>query len=170
MTVSPLAGKFPPPSLIVDIPRLVTDFFDIRPDPENHAQRVSFGTSGHRGSAFDGSFNEDHILAITQAVCLYRKGQGIEGPLFVGADTHALSRPAFVTALSVLAANGVTTIVSDRDEPTPTPVISHAILTYNRPRDGGSPPLPGRRNRDHPLPQPARGRGVQVQSSGRRAG
>jgi len=142
MTVSPLAGKLPPPSLIVDIPRLVTDFFAIRPDPENPAQRVSFGTSGHRGSAFEGSFNEDHILAITQAVCLYRKGQGIEGPLFVGADTHALSRPAFVTALSVLAANGVTTIVSDRDEPTPTPVISHAILTYNRPRDGGSPPSP----------------------------
>ncbi len=142
MSVSPLAGLPPPSSLIVDIPRLVTEFFAKRPDPGNPAQRVSFGTSGHRGSAFEGTFNEDHILAITQAVCLYRKSRGIEGPLFVGADTHALSRPAFVTALSVLAANGVTTIVSDRDEPTPTPVVSHAILTYNRPRDGGAPPSP----------------------------
>ncbi len=142
MSVSPLAGLPPPSSLIVDIPRLVTEFFAKRPDPGNPAQRVSFGTSGHRGSAFEGTFNEDHILAITQAVCLYRKSRGIEGPLFVGADTHALSRPAFVTALSVLAANGVTTIVSDRDEPTPTPVVSHAILTYNHPRDGGAPPSP----------------------------
>ncbi len=142
MSVSPLSGQAPPPSLIIDVSRLVTDFFARRPDPDNPAQRVSFGTSGHRGSAFEGTFNEDHILAVTQAVCLYRKTRGIEGPLFVGADTHALSRPAFVTALSVLAANGVTTIVSDHDEPTPTPVVSHAILTYNHPRDGGSPPSP----------------------------
>ncbi len=140
MTISPLAGHLPPPSMIIDVPGLVTDFFTRKPDPDDPAQRVSFGTSGHRGSSLNASFNEDHILAVTQAVCLYRKGQGITGPLFVGADTHALSRPAFVTALSVLAANGVTAIVSDRDEPTPTPVISHAILTYNHPRDGGSPP------------------------------
>ena len=142
MSVSPLAGQAPPPSLIIDVSRLVTDFFTRRPDPDNPAQRVAFGTSGHRGSAFEGTFNEDHILAVTQAVCLYRKTRGIEGPLFVGADTHALSRPAFVTALSVLAANNVTTIVSDHDEPTPTPVVSHAILTYNHPRDGGTPPFP----------------------------
>jgi len=140
MTVSPLAGKTPPPSLLADIPRLVTDYFAVVPDPENPAQRVSFGTSGHRGSSLSGSFNENHILAISQAVCLYRASQGIRGPLFVGCDTHALSRPAFVSALSVLAANGVTTIVSDQDEPTPTPAISHAILTYNRPKNGSPPP------------------------------
>lgn len=142
MTQSPFAGHPPPPSLIVDIPRLVTDYFSVSPDPENPAKRVSFGTSGHRGSARTGTFNENHILAITQAVCLYRSSHGIKGPLFVGADTHALSRPAFVTAVSVLAANGVTTIVSDQDEPTPTPAVSHAILTFNRPKNGGPPPSP----------------------------
>jgi phosphoglucomutase len=142
MNLSPLAGKPPPPSLIADIPRLVTDFFSLVPDPDNPAQRVSFGTSGHRGTSLAGSFNENHILAITQAVCLFRSARGIRGPLFVGADTHALSRPAFVTAVSVLAANGITTIVSDKDEPTPTPAVSHAILTYNRPKDGLAPPSP----------------------------
>jgi phosphoglucomutase len=101
------------------------------------AQRVRFGTSGHRGSAFDTTFNEDHILAITQAICRYRASQGIDGPLFLGRDTHALSWPAFQVALEVLAANGVTVMIDDHDGYTPTPVISHAILTYNRSRKAG---------------------------------
>src|SRR5215475_5801085 len=135
--ISPLAGKPADPSLLINVPRLVTSYYTGRPDPSVSAQRVAFGTSGHRGSAFDNAFNEAHILAITQAICLYRKQQGIDGPLFIGMDTHALSEPAFASALEVLAANGVDVMVDAHDGYTPTPVISHAILTYNRGRSRG---------------------------------
>ena len=137
MTVSPLAGTLLPPSALVDVPRLVTAYFTQSPDPANPAQRVSFGTSGHRGSAFDGTFNEAHILAISQAVCQRRLKAGVDGPLFIGIDTHALSRPALATALEVFAANGVNAFIDEHDGYTPTPVISHAILTYNRGRMAG---------------------------------
>ena len=137
MTVSPLAGTLLPPSALVDVPRLVTAYFTIVPDPANPAQRVAFGTSGHRGSAFDGTFNEAHILAISQAVCQHRHAAGVDGPLFIGIDTHALSRPALATALEVFAANGVDAFIDEHDGYTPTPVISHAILTYNRGRTAG---------------------------------
>ena len=137
MPDSPLAGTFPSPDLLVDVPRLVTTYFTRRPDPADPLQQVSFGTSGHRGSALSGSFNEDHILAVTQAICSYRKSRGIDGPLYLGFDTHALSWPAFITALEVLAANGVTVRIADNDEYTPTPVISHAILTFNRGKTTG---------------------------------
>jgi phosphoglucomutase len=130
-TVSPLAGKTIDPAHLVDVPRLITAYFDGKPDPENPAQRVVFGTSGHRGSAFDRSFNEDHILAITQAICLHRAAHGVTGPLFIGIDTHALSVPALATALQVLMANEVDTMIDAANGFTPTPVISHAILTYN---------------------------------------
>jgi phosphoglucomutase len=134
MRVSPLAGKLAPPSMLVNVQRLVTAYYAERPDPSIAALRVAFGTSGHRGSAFECSFNEAHIAAITQAICLYRKEYLIDGPLFMGMDTHALSEPAFATALEVLSANGVEVMI-DRDRGyTPTPVISHAILTYNRGR------------------------------------
>jgi phosphoglucomutase len=137
MKVSPLAGKPASASILANIPRLVTAYYSERPDPAIAAQRVAFGTSGHRGSAFDVAFNEAHILAISQAICLYRKSQGIDGPLFLGMDTHALSEPAFASALEVLAANDVEVMI-DRDHLyTPTPVISHAILTYNRGRKTG---------------------------------
>jgi phosphoglucomutase len=136
-TISPLAGKLPPPSLLVNTPRLVTAYFADTPDVSLPAQRVAFGTSGHRGSAFDRAFNEAHILAIAQAICLYRAGKGIDGPLFVGIDTHALSEPAFASALEVFAANGVETMIDQAGGYTPTPVISHAILTYNRGREAG---------------------------------
>jgi phosphoglucomutase len=137
MNVSPLAGKFAPASMLVNVPRLVTAYYAGQPDASVPEQRVAFGTSGHRGSAFSNSFNEAHILAISQAICLYRHQQGIDGLLFLGMDTHALSEPAFVSALEVLAANGVEVMV-DRDAGyTPTPVISHAILTYNRGRATG---------------------------------
>ena len=135
--ISPLAGKPATPALLVDLPRLVTAYYSNAPDASVPAQRVAFGTSGHRGSAFDHSFNEGHILAITQAICDYRKRQGISGPLFLGIDTHALSVPACASALEVLAANGVEVMIADKDEYTPTPVISHAILSYNRGRDTG---------------------------------
>src|SRR5665213_3787967 len=134
---SPLAGKPVPPSLLVNVPRLVTAYFTLQPDPASVSQRVSFGTSGHRGSAFVAAFNEAHILAITQAVCLYRRHAGINGPLFLGMDTHALSEAAFASALEVLAANGVETMIDEHGGYTPTPVISHAILTYNRGRKTG---------------------------------
>jgi phosphoglucomutase len=137
MKISPLAGKPAPEGILVNVPRLVTAYYAETPDPTVPAQRVSFGTSGHRGSSFDRAFNEWHILAITQAICVYRAGQGICGPLFVGFDTHALSAPAFATALEVLAANGVETMISEGDEYTPTPVISHAILNYNSGRISG---------------------------------
>jgi len=132
--ISPLAGKPAPKSILVDIGKLLAAYTAVRPDPSVPAQRVAFGTSGHRGCSFDGSFNEQHILAISQAICDYRKGNGIDGPLFIGFDTHALSQPAFENALEVLAANGVTTMISAGGEFTPTPAVSHAILVYNKGR------------------------------------
>jgi phosphoglucomutase len=132
MTTSPLAGKLPPTDMLVDLARLERDYFECRPDPDDAAQRVSFGTSGHRGSSLRGSFTEAHILAITQAICDYRREQGIAGPLYMGKDTHALSGPAQNTALEVLAANGVATVIQRDDGFTPTPVISRAILAHNR--------------------------------------
>ncbi|HEY0205913.1 MAG TPA: phosphoglucomutase (alpha-D-glucose-1,6-bisphosphate-dependent) [Acetobacteraceae bacterium] len=137
MTVSPLAGEVLPPALLVDVPRLVTAYFTTVPDPAVPAQRVAFGTSGHRGSALDGTFNEAHILAVSQAVCQRRQRAGVTGPLFIGIDTHALSRPALATALEVFAANGVEAFVDQHDGYTPTPVISHAILSHNRGRTAG---------------------------------
>ena len=137
MKESPLAGKPAELSMLVDVPRLITAYYAETPDPSVPGQRVAFGTSGHRGSAFEKAFNEWHILAISQAICLYRKQKKIDGPLFLGMDTHALSVPAFATALEVLAANGVEVMIAQRDEYTPTPVISHAILTYNRGRKAG---------------------------------
>jgi phosphoglucomutase len=137
MTVHPRAGKPAEPSMLVNVPRLMTAYYTTRPDPTDRAQRVAFGTSGHRGSALEGSFNEAHILAVTQAICTYRQQERIDGPLFLGIDTHALSEPAFASALEVLAANGVETMIDDRDGYTPTPVISHAILGYNRGRTSG---------------------------------
>lgn len=135
--VSPDAGKLLNPSRLVNVPRLVTAYYAAKPDPAAASERVAFGTSGHRGSAFTNSFNEAHILAITQAICLYRKHAGIDGPLFLGIDTHALSIPARASALEVLAANGVDTMVDAQDGYTPTPVISHAILAHNRNRKHG---------------------------------
>jgi phosphoglucomutase len=135
--ISPLAGKLPPLSSLANLPRLMTAYFTLKPDPEIAAQRVVFGTSGHRGSALASAFNETHILAIAQAVCLYRKQAGIDGPLFLGMDTHALSEAAFASALEVLAANGVETMIDEHLGYTPTPVISHAILAHNRGRTGG---------------------------------
>jgi phosphoglucomutase len=137
MKVSPLAGKPVDQSQLVDLPRLITAYYSLTPDVSVAAQRVAFGTSGHRGSAFDTAFNEAHILAISQAICLYRKNQNISGPLYLGMDTHALSVPAFASALEVLAANGVETMVDSESGYTPTPAISHAILTYNRGRKSG---------------------------------
>src|ERR1700722_5275792 len=135
--ISPLAGKPAPSNILVDVPKLITAYYTEVPDPSMISQRVLFGTSGHRGSAFEKTFNEWHILAISQAIVLYRQQQKIDGPLFLGIDTHALSVPAFASALEVLAANGVEVMISERDEYTPTPVISHAILTYNRGRTRG---------------------------------
>jgi phosphoglucomutase len=132
MKISPLAGRPAPPGILVDVPRLVTAYYTGAPDPGIPAQRVAFGTSGHRGCPFKLSFNEAHILAITQAICLYRAANRITGPLFLGIDTHALSVPAAATALEVLAANGVEVMIAEGDEYTPTPVISHAILMHNR--------------------------------------
>jgi phosphoglucomutase len=137
MKVSPRAGKPAEASMLVNVPRLVTAYYTEEPDPAVPAQRVAFGTSGHRGSAFEKAFNEWHILAISQAICLYRKQKKIDGPLFLGMDTHALSVPALASALEVLAANGVEVMIAKGDEYTPTPVISHAILTYNRGRKTG---------------------------------
>jgi phosphoglucomutase len=132
MTISPLAGKPAPKEMLVDVVRLEREYFERRPDLDDPSQRVSFGTSGHRGSPFHGSFTEAHILAITQAICDYRKAQGTNGPLYMGKDTHALSEPAQRTALEVLAANKVETVIQRDDGFTPTPVISHAILVHNR--------------------------------------
>jgi phosphoglucomutase len=135
--VNPLAGQAAPAASLTDIPRLITAYYTERPDPSIAAQRVAFGTSGHRGSSFDSSFNEYHVLAISQAICEYRRRQNIDGPLFIGYDTHALSAPAFASALEVLAANGVEVMISAGGEYTPTPAVSHAILTYNRGRNSG---------------------------------
>jgi phosphoglucomutase len=137
MRVSPIAGKPADPAALVDVPRLITAYYTDVPDPAVAAQRVAFGTSGHRGSSLDRAFNEWHILAITQAICLYRKQRQIDGPLYLGIDTHALSVPALASALEVLAANGVEVMLAERDAYTPTPVISHAILGYNRGRKTG---------------------------------
>ena len=137
MNISPVAGKPAEPDMLVDVDKLVTAYYSEIPDPAVSGQRVSFGTSGHRGSSLTISFNEWHVLAITQAICQYRQQHGINGPLFVGIDTHALSVPANNSALTVLAANGVTVMIAGQDEYTPTPAVSHAILTYNRDRDKG---------------------------------
>ncbi len=137
MTLHPGAGKPVPPEMLIDVPELIDAYYSLHPDPEDPARQVSFGTSGHRGSSLAGSFNEDHILAVAQAIAEYRKSQNTTGPLFLGMDTHALSRPAQTTALEVLAANGVELRIAAGDGYTPTPVISHAILTYNRGRREG---------------------------------
>src|SRR5580698_8225131 len=134
MSISPLAGKPAPVSLLIDPVRLEREYYKNRPDPGDPRQRVAFGTSGHRGTTGDNTFTEAHILAITKAICDYRRDRGIDGPLFLGKDTHALSGPAQRTALEVLAAEGVVTILQRDDGVTPTPVISHAILVYNRGR------------------------------------
>ena len=134
MPVDPRAGQHPTQSMLVNVPRLVAEYYTRRPDPAARDERVSFGTSGHRGSSLRGAFNEHHILAITQAICEYRRQQGTDGPLFLGIDTHALSEPAFETALEVLAANGVDVMIDSRDGFTPTPAVSHAILGHNRAR------------------------------------
>src|SRR5215831_2368544 len=128
MPVSPYAGKPADPSRLVNVPRLVTAYYTGRPDPKVPAQRVAFGTSGHRGSSFDDAFNEAHILAITEAICRHRRAQNVSGPLFLGIDTHALSEPAFATALEVLAAHEVEVRIDPDGGYTPTPVVSHAIL------------------------------------------
>src|SRR5688572_17012776 len=127
----PLAGKPAPREILVDVDALISAYYERAPDPERPEERVSFGTSGHRGSAFNGAFNEGHILATTQAICEYRKSRGIDGPLFLGKDTHALSGPAEKSALEVLAANGVE-VLYQAGAYTPTPAISHAILSHNR--------------------------------------
>lgn len=137
MNINPLAGKLAPHEMLVNIPRLITSYYTERPDPAIPAQRVAFGTSGHRGSAFARSFNEWHVLAITQAICRYRRQEGIDGPLFIGVDTHALSEPAYASALEVLAANGVEIMIAQNSEYTPTPAVSHSIVTYNRGRTAG---------------------------------
>ena len=137
MSLSPLAGKPAPASLLIDVAKLLADYHDKKPDVANPLQLVAFGTSGHRGTSLDGTFTESHIVAITQAICEYRAAAKITGPLYLGKDTHALSAVAEQTALEVLAANGVTAIIQENDGFTPTPVISYAILTHNRgKRDG----------------------------------
>jgi len=137
MATDPRAGKLATPDMLVDVPRLVTAYYAEKPDVSDPAQRVAFGTSGHRGSAFDVSFNENHILAISQAICEYRKNEGTTGPLYLAKDTHALSEPAFTSALEVLGENGVTVMVDTNLGYTPTPSLSHAILKYNRGRKDG---------------------------------
>jgi len=134
MALHPDAGLPPKPGQLTDIPRLVTAYYAGRPDPAIRAQRVSFGTSGHRGTSFADSFNELHILAITQAIVHYRKSIGVDGPLFLAKDTHALSEPAFASALEVLAGNGIDVMIDADLGYTPTPALSHAILAYNRGR------------------------------------
>ena len=137
MKIDPSAGKPADPSILVNVPKLVVAYYQVQPDFAEPRQRVVFGTSGHRGSAFDGAFNEWHILAITQGICDYRKAQKIEGPLFLGMDTHALSEPAFASALEVLAANNIDVMLSEGTAYTPTPAVSHAILRYNAGRKMG---------------------------------
>ncbi len=137
MSTHPMAGKSAPKSLLVNVPRLVSAYYMKHPDVKNLTERVAFGTSGHRGSSFKSSFNEDHVLAITQAICDYRRANAINGPLFLGMDTHALSEPSHATVLEVMAANGVECMIHKGLGYTPTPVISHAILVYNRERKSG---------------------------------
>jgi len=134
MKISPLAGHPPPQAMLLDVAKLVTAYYAEIPDPSVPAQRVAFGTSGHRGSSFEKTFNEWHVLAISEAICRYRRQHGIDGPLFFGFDTHALSVPASTTAVEVLAANGVDIMLAEHDAYTPTPAVSHAILSYNRGR------------------------------------
>ena len=153
MNISPLAGKPATPAILVNVPKLITAYYAELPDPSVLQQRVAFGTSGHRGSAFGGTFNEWHVLAISQAICDYRKQQGIDGPLFLGIDTHALSIPACASALEVLAAERRGSHARGGDEYTPTPAISLAILTYNRGRNRAC-----RWHCHHPLAQSARRR------------
>jgi len=163
MAVHELAGKPAPREQLIDVSRLVTAYFTAHPDPDHPGERVAFGTSGHRGSSLARSFNDDHIAAIAQAVCEHRAERGIDGPLFVGIDTHALSEPALATVLEVVVANGAHAVVQAGGGYTPTPVISHAILTHNRGRDAGradglvitpshNPPADGGITR-HPDPQ-----------------
>ena len=137
MNVSPLAGHAAPAAMLLDVSKLVTAYYAEIPDPGVPAERVAFGTSGHRGSAFERTFNEWHVVAISEAICRYRRHRGIEGPLFLGLDTHALSVPAGATALEVLAANGIEVMLAERDEYTPTPAVSHAIVCYNKGRTSG---------------------------------
>ncbi|MDE3167862.1 MAG: phosphoglucomutase, alpha-D-glucose phosphate-specific, partial [Acidobacteriota bacterium] len=137
MTLREFAGKPPAPGMLADIPRLLTSYYTEKPDPAVPAQRVSFGTSGHRGTSLEAGFNENHILAITQAICEYRAASGVDGPLFLAKDTHALSEPAHASALEVLAANGVSVMVDAALGYTPTPALSHAVLGYNRGRSTG---------------------------------
>ena len=137
MTIHPLAAKPPPQELLIAADNLRREYYARKPDFTDRAQRVGFGTSGHRGSSLRGSFNQTHVLAITQAICDYRSSQGITGPLYIGKDTHALSEPAFLTALEVLAANGAETMIDSNDGYTPTPAVSHAILTFNLGRTTG---------------------------------
>jgi phosphoglucomutase len=137
---SPIPGQIAPAEILIDVEKLLDQYYSLHPDPENPVQQVSFGTSGHRGTAANATFNEDHILAVSQAVAEYRQSQGISGPLYLGMDTHALSEPAQKTAIEVLAANGVEVYIAEDNgyaRYTPTPVISHAILIYNRDRNEG---------------------------------
>ncbi len=156
--INPLAGQPVAPSMLANIPRLVTAYFAGKPDPKVAAQRVAFGTSGHRGSSLNDAFNEAHILAISQALCDHRAKAGLSGPLFIGIDTHALAEPALASALEVFAANGVEVMIDAHDGYTPTPVISHAILTYNK----GRTKRLRRWRRDHALAQSARGWRLQI--------
>ncbi len=137
MKISPLAGHPPPATMLLDVAKLVTAYYAEIPDPSVPGQRVAFGTSGHRGSSLEKAFNEWHVLAISEAICRYRRQQGIDGPLFLGFDTHALSVPACATAVEVLAANGIDIMLAEHDAYTPTPAVSHAILSYNRGRSTG---------------------------------
>ena len=132
MSPHPLAGQLAPRELLINVPRLISNYYTRHPDPSDPLQQVAFGTSGHRGTSTEGSFNEDHVLAISQALCEYRQQQGLTGPLFIGKDTHALSEPAQITAIEVFAGNGIEFRYQVNQGYTPTPVISYAILTYNQ--------------------------------------
>ena len=165
------AGQPAQESDLIDPKALIAAYYELVPDVTNPEQKVAFGTSGHRGSSLDAAFNETHIAAITQAIVEYRTGQGITGPLFIGRDTHGLSRPAETTALEVLVANGVRVLVDEFDDYVPTPALSHAIIAYNLALDSGSDDglerRQGRRHRHHPVAQPAPRRRLQVQPAAR---
>ena len=166
MAIHPLAGKPAPADILINVDELIKAYYERRPDPDDPRQRVSFGTSGHRGSALETSFNEQHILAMTQAICEFRAIKKISGPLFMGKDTHAASGPAQKTAIEVLAANGIETVIQPDDGFTPTPSFSRAILRYNR----GRKDWICRRHRRDAVAQSARRWRLQIQSSGRRTG
>ena len=163
----PRAGQPALPEDLIDVDAVVSAYYDLVPDPSNPDQQVVFGTSGHRGSSLDTAFNDLHIAATTQAIVEYRAAQGITGPLFIGKDTHALSKPAWTTAIEVLLANGVTVYAEDDDDYTPTPAVSRAIVVHNKTADAGRD---RRRDRRHPVPQPAPRRRLQVQPAARRPG